>query len=56
MEFITTSQAAKLWHILQRRVQILCAERHIPGVFMLGDNWAILVNSSNPCGSRLKRT
>ena len=36
MEFMTASQAAKLWNISQRRVQILCAEGRIPGVFKLG--------------------
>lgn len=54
MEFMTASQAANLWHISQRRVQILCAEGRIPGVFKLGDTWAIPANSSKPCDSRLK--
>lgn len=56
MEFMTASQAAKLWHISQRRVQILCAEGRIPGAFKLGDAWAIPANSSKPCDSRLKHT
>ena len=37
MEFMTASQAAKLWHISQRRVQIHCAEVRIPEVFKLGE-------------------
>ena len=36
MEYMTASQAAKRWKISQRRVQILCAENRIPGVFKLG--------------------
>ena len=56
MEFMTASQAAKLWSISQRRVQILCAEGRIPGVFKLGDAWAIPVDSSKPCDSRKERT
>ena len=51
---MTTSQAAKLWKISQRRVQILCAEGRIPGVFKLGDAWAIPADSSKPIDSRLK--
>lgn len=54
MDFMTASQAARLWHISQRRVQILCAEGRIPGVFKLGDTWAIPAQSSKPCDSRLK--
>ena len=56
MEFMTASQAAKLWSISQRRVQILCAEGRIPGVYKLGDTWAIPADSSKPCDSRIKRT
>ena len=56
MEFMTASQVAKLWNISQRRVQILCAAGRIPGVFKLGDAWAIPANSSKPYDSRLKHT
>lgn len=56
MEFMTASQAAELWHISQRRVQFLCAEGRIPGVFKLGDIWAIPLDSSKPSDSRLKKT
>ncbi len=54
MEFITAAQAAEQWNISQRRVQILCAEGRIPGVFKLGDAWAIPSTASKPCDSRLK--
>ena len=54
MNYMTANQAAQLWHISQRRVQILCAEGRIPGVFKLGDAWAIPVESSKPSDSRLK--
>lgn len=56
MEFMTASKAAELWHISQRRVQVLCAEGRIPGVFKLGDAWAIPLDSSKPSDSRLKKT
>lgn len=48
MEFMTASQAAKKWGISQRRVQILCAEGRIPGVFKLGEAWAIPVHVEKP--------
>ena len=56
MEFMTASKAAELWHISQRRVQVLCAEGRIPGVFKLGDAWVIPSDSSKPSDSRLKKT
>ena len=54
MEYITASQAAKLWHISQRRVQILCAEGRIPGVFKLGEAWAIPACVEKPSDKRKK--
>ena len=41
MGYITASQVAEKWNISQRRVQILCAQDWIEGVFKLGENWAI---------------
>ena len=54
MEFMTASRAAKLWNISQRRVQILCSENRIPGVFKLGEIWAIPVNVTKPIDKRKK--
>lgn len=55
MEYITASQASKLWNISQRRVQILCAEGRIPGVFKLGEAWAIPVEVKKPEDKRRKK-
>lgn len=55
MEFITANQAAQKWGISQRRVQILCAEGRIEGVFKLGEAWAIPANALKPHDSRLKQ-
>ena len=52
--FMTASQAAKKWNISQRRVQILCAEGRIEGVFKLGDAWAIPENAEKPIDARKK--
>ncbi len=54
MEFMTASQAAELWHISQRRVQFLCAEGRIPGVFKLGETWAIPKDEKKPSDKRKK--
>lgn len=54
MEYITASQAAQKWGISQRRVQILCAEGRINGVFKLGEAWAIPSDTDKPLDSRYK--
>lgn len=52
MDYITASQAAKKWNISQRRVQILCAEGRISGVFKLGETWAIPSTEDKPKDKR----
>ena len=54
MGFMAASQAAKLWNISQRRVQILCAEGRIPGAFKLGEIWAIPADVEKPVDKRKK--
>ena len=51
---MTASQAAKKWSISQRRVQILCAEGRIPGVFKLVEAWAIPADTRKPEDKRRK--
>lgn len=55
MEYMTASEAAKKWNISQRRVQILCDNKRIDGVFKLGENWAIPVTASKPYDARKKQ-
>lgn len=54
MGFMTASQAAEKWDISQRRVQVLCAQNRIDGVFKLGENWAIPENAPKPNDKRRK--
>lgn len=54
MEFITARQAAEKWNISRRRVQILCTEGRIPGVFKLGKTWAIPQDAIKPNDKRIK--
>lgn len=55
MGFMTASQAAEKWDISQRRVQILCSQNRIEGVFKLGENWAIPDNANKPDDKRKKK-
>lgn len=54
MDYMTANQASKKWGISQRRVQILCAEGRIPGVFKLGEAWAIPADLKKPEDKRRK--
>ena len=54
MGYMTASQASRKWNISQRRVQILCAEGRIPGVFKLGEEWAIPDDTQKPVDKRRK--
>lgn len=54
MGYMTASQAAEKWNISQRRVQILCAQNRIKGVFKLGENWAIPDEAEKPIDNKRK--
>ena len=54
MEYMTASQASQKWNISQRRVQVLCADGRIPGVFRLGEAWAIPTDAEKPSDNRRK--
>ena len=54
MEYMTASQASKKRNISQRRDQDLCAEGRIPGVFKLGETWAIPTDVEKPIDNRKK--
>ena len=55
MGYITTNQASDKWGISQRRVQVLCAEGRIDGVFKLGEAWAIPEDAPKPIDSRIRQ-
>ena len=52
---MTASQAAEKWNISQRRVQILCSQNRIEGVFKLGENWAIPEDAPKPDDKRKQK-
>ena len=54
MKYLTAGQMAKKWNVSQRRVQILCAENRIEGVFKLGEAWAIPDDAEKPRDFRRK--
>lgn len=51
--YMTIREAAELWGVTRRRVQILCSEGRIDGVTRFGNEWAIPRDSQKPADKRL---
>lgn len=54
MNYIPAKEAAIKWGISERRVQVLCEQGRIDGVFRLGNAWAIPANAVKPEDARRK--
>ncbi|MEA5094537.1 hypothetical protein SDC9_120149 [bioreactor metagenome] len=54
MDFITIKDAAFLWGVSPRRVQLLCANKRIDGAVKFGRDWAIPKNAEKPADGRIK--
>ena len=52
MEYFTTTEIAKKWHISRRRVSRLCAEGRIDGAKQIGDRWLIPEEAKKPDDQR----
>ncbi|WP_307740849.1 DNA-binding protein [Agathobacter sp.] len=51
--YLEVSEIAKKWNITTRRVQIMCAEGHIPGAVKFGRSWAIPEDAEKPVDGRV---
>ena len=54
MDAMSVKEAALKWDISERRVQKLCEEGRISGVFRFGRSWVIPKNAKKPDDARLK--
>ena len=52
MDWITTKEAAVLWGVTTRQVQILCDRGKVDGAARLGDIWVIPKGAPKPIDSR----
>ena len=52
MEYITAQQAADIWGITRRRVQILCAQGRIQGATKMANVWILPKNTEKPADGR----
>lgn len=48
MEYISVKEAAKLWEISERSVRNYCAQKRVPGAFLIGKTWNIPANAVKP--------
>lgn len=51
--YMTIKQAAEVWGITTRRMQVLCAEGRIEGATKFGRDWAIPVEAEKPMDGRV---
>ena len=52
MEYISAKEASGKRGISERRVQLLCMQKRIDGVFRLGKTWAIPADAEKPIDAR----
>lgn len=54
MDYMTAKEAAEIWGITSRRVQVLCAQDKVPGAVRFGSSWAIPKDAVKPKDARFK--
>lgn len=48
MNFLTTTEMAKVWGISSRRIALLCSQGRVEGATMKGKTWLIPENAKKP--------
>jgi len=56
VKYLSAKEIAAQWGISERRVQVLCEQGRINGVFRLGKSWAIPVHAAKPKDARRKNS
>ena len=54
MDYVSSTETAKIWGISPRRVAKLCAENRIDGVVKIGKTWIIPRTTNKPKDRRIK--
>ncbi len=55
LAFYSAAEAAALWGISKRRVQILCAQGRVEGAMKVGQVWIIPAQAEKPADQRKKQ-
>ena len=48
MNFLTTTEMAKVWGISSRRIALLCSQGRVEGATMKGKTWLLPENAKKP--------
>ena len=54
MNYMTTMEASKKWHISSRRIALLCTQNRINGAVKKGNMWLIPNDTEKPEDARRK--
>jgi len=54
MEYLSIRQVSEYWGISVRRIQVLCAQKRIPGAIRIGYSWAIPKHADKPADARIR--
>ena len=54
MEYMTTVEMSKEWHITARRIAMLCSANRIEGATKKGKTWLIPKDTKKPVDARVK--
>lgn len=55
MEYISTSEIAKIWNIFRRRVTTLCSEGRVKGAVFTANTWLVPKDTQRPKNLRRVR-
>lgn len=56
MEYLTTTEMAKIWNLSSRRIGVLCAEGRVEGAIKKGKMWLLPSDAKKPADARFKAT
>lgn len=51
--YMSIKEAAEIWEVTPRRIQVLCTEGRIEGAAKLGREWAIPLSAQKPTDKRV---
>ena len=51
--YMTIKEAAEVWGVTPRRIQVLCADGRIDGAMKFGRDWAIPKDAAKPVDKRV---
>lgn len=52
--YMSISEAAEIWNVSSRRIQVYCSEGRIEGAAKLGREWAIPSAAKKPIDKRMR--